>query len=130
LRKELLDGLARSRATCDSATSWSDRSPQQIKAMIDIDEGLIWTRPAARANVTVEPMLDTGRNRQGHPRLSGDCAQTGVGILEPRKLAHEAGNNPASKRVQAAVPQIVQLMNSSSRFSSSKQKGPFCQAIH
>jgi hypothetical protein len=41
VRKELLDGLARSRATCDSATSSTVQSPQQVKAMIDINEGFI-----------------------------------------------------------------------------------------
>ena len=39
VRRELLDGLARTRATCQSATS--DSSPQNVKAMIEINDGFI-----------------------------------------------------------------------------------------
>jgi hypothetical protein len=41
VRKELLDGLARTRAACDVATSWFQQSLQQTKTMIDINDGFI-----------------------------------------------------------------------------------------
>jgi hypothetical protein len=66
VRRELLDGLARTRATCQSATS--DSSPQNVKAMIEINDGFIRslgvcptvveaspTSPAWNANLKADP---------------------------------------------------------------------------
>jgi hypothetical protein len=41
VRRELLDGLARNRMTCEGATSSSEQSPQQTMTMIEINDGFI-----------------------------------------------------------------------------------------
>jgi hypothetical protein len=41
VRRELLDGLARNRRACDSATSSLGQSLQQTKTMIDVNDGFI-----------------------------------------------------------------------------------------
>jgi hypothetical protein len=68
VRRELLDGLTRIRTTCQSATPGSDSSPQNIKAMIEINDGFIRSlavcpkaveappaSPAWNANLKVDP---------------------------------------------------------------------------
>jgi hypothetical protein len=49
VRKELLNGLARTRALCEAASSWTDVSPQQTKTMIGINENFIASLPVCRA---------------------------------------------------------------------------------
>jgi hypothetical protein len=94
VRKELLDGLARSRATCDSANSWSNESPQQIKAMIDINEGFIRslgvcprevealpTNPAPNTNLKADPKAKVVLKTKVDPKPK--AAPTNV-VVSPR----------------------------------------------
>ena len=49
VRRELLDGLARSRSQCAEATSWLDQGPQQTKILLDINEGFVNSLAVCRA---------------------------------------------------------------------------------
>jgi hypothetical protein len=49
VRQQLLDGLVRIRARCGQPTSWLDKSPEQMKTVLDVNESFIATLPVCGA---------------------------------------------------------------------------------
>ena len=103
VRKELLDGLARNRATCQSATSSSEQSPQQTMTMIDINDGFIRSLGLCPKEERSETGAEwTTRSQTAAPKQLEVTTPKQLEVNAPKQLPAAA-----PKQLQATAPKSV-----------------------
>jgi hypothetical protein len=93
VRRELLEGLARTRATCQSATLGSDSPPPNVKAMIEINDGFIRSLgvcPRAVEAPQPSPALNTKLKADAKPKVD----PTPKVVPKPKVIATKAVTPP------------------------------------